>query len=121
MLPPSRGVATQYPVNAGIRYFDIVITLKVPHDPNWPQVVLLPKMQNLFLNLWQCSVGMPFGNGFAVDKASLTLICIRGFLLIETCPANAEIPACLDDRSSCFGVLKNPKVTANIALIIGHT
>ena len=117
---PVQAVTAQDSVNAGIRNFDVVISRKIPHDPNRPQVVFSPKMQNLFFDLWRRSVGMPFGNGLAVYQASLALRFISSSPSVETGAADAEISAGLYDGTIGLGVTKNSKFATNVALITGH-
>jgi|GEM_PF-3567833 len=54
-------VAAQDSVNAGIRDFDAMVSFKIPRDPDWPQVVFFPEMQNLFFDCWRRSVACHLG------------------------------------------------------------
>ena len=71
-----QAIAPEDSVDAGIRDLEAVIALQVPDDPDRPQMVLTPEVQNLFLDLGRCSIGMPFRYRLAIDEAGFTSLSI---------------------------------------------
>ena len=45
--------------NGRVRHLDAVVTLQIPNDPHWAEVVFAAKVQSLFLAIRRRSIGVP--------------------------------------------------------------
>ena len=73
---PVETMTSEDPVDAGVRDLDAVIALQVPDDPDGPQMVLTPAVQDLFLDVGRCSIGMPFRYRLGIDETRFSPLSI---------------------------------------------
>lgn len=97
-----------------------MIASQIPDDPHWAEVILAAKMKNLLFDLDWRAVGVSLWDRWPTHQAGLPMFAIGLTPSIETAAADAEVPTCLRNLTSLISMLKNSKLTRNLALILAH-
>ena len=70
---PADAIALEDTINASTRYFDVVVAGQIPDDADWPEMINLPKVQDLLNNGRRGLLRMRSCDGLSADQANITV------------------------------------------------
>ena len=97
-----------------------MVTLQIPDNPNRPEVVLAPQMQNLLDNLVRCPVGVVSGDWLGIAETVFTVLAIGLSPSIEAGAPDPEISTGDGHAADLVSVVKNTEFATYLALILVH-
>lgn len=97
-----------------------MVARQVPDDPPWAEVIFAAKMKDLFLDLDWRAVGVPLWDWWPIHQTGFPMFPIGFTPSIEATAAHTKISTRLRNVTGLISVLKNSKLTRDLALILVH-
>ena len=93
---------------------------QVPDDPDWPQMIFAPQIQNLVHDLRWRLIGWVLRNRFGVLQTSFAMLLIRFPPSLKAGSPNPKIPTRFARIADLLGILTHSPFTLDVSFFVRH-